>query len=560
MKSIAGMEFDNDTSEMTEDMLFDRHYKILKKLHYDSLIILDNFNVLPKDDSFFREFEQNDFQLLITTRCCPTQYPIMELKELDIDTELPELFYRLCPSAKENTLATKQIIQTVHSHTLTVMLSALSLSASGMEAEELLYELQTCGLSISSGEAVELYKDGDYTDGLMAEHLKKLLQLGKLSDPCLDVLRNLSLLSSSGVLKNAFKNWLKLPSLNDVNYLAKYGFIHDDRENRKISLHPLIREIVALETLPSVSNCHTLLDSLHCICLVHGLEVKRTQNVIDSLISITENIMIDIPEDYLLFLQDMFPYLEKYLVTDYLSKLVERIEYVMKPDANSGQDNPYHQLNAHSYCDRALLLDYKAELFLIKNYYKNALKKRLKAVSVLEPYHTEDADQRTANLLSNLYNNLSNTYLLIKKPKEAAKMLHTALTIRQEYAHLGLAESHDMLQQLMNLTNMLILSKNAEMAKQVLSAYESLVLEHEGTQTLDNGICQMMYGAIALSEGNAKEAELHLLSAENIILEVMGTDNDYAKTVYLYLNNLYSRWQEPEQALAYKNKYLKCSK
>ena len=545
-KSIAGMEFDDDTSEMTEETLFDRHYKTLKKLHHDSLIILDNFNVLPKDDSFFREFEQNDFQLLITTRCRPTQYLIMELKQLDTDTELPELFYRLCPSAKKDALATKQIIQTVHSHTLTVVLSALSLSANGMEAEELLYELQTCGLSISSDEAVELYKDRDYTDGLMAEHLRKLLQLGKLSDPCLDVLRNLSLLSASGVLKNAFKNWMKLPSLNDVNYLAKYGFIHDDKENRKISLHPLIREIVALETLPSVSNCHTLLDSLHCICLVHGLEVKRPQNMIDSLISITENILADIPEDYLLFLQDMFPYLEKYLVTDYLPKLVERIEYVMKQ-------------NTHSYCDRALLLDYKAELFLTKNDYKNALKKRLKAVSVLEPYHTEDADQRTANLLSNLYNNLSNTYLLMKKTKEAAEMLHTAITIRQEYTHLGLAESHDMLQQLLNLTNMLILSQNTDMAKPVLSTYENLVLEHEGTQTLDNGVCQMMYGAIALSEGNAKEAELHLLSAENIISEVMGTDNDYAKTVYLYLNNLYSRWQKPEQALAYKNKYLECS-
>ncbi len=546
-KSIAGMGFDDDTSEMTEEMLFDKHYKILKKLHHDSLIILDNFNILPKDDSFFREFAQNDFQLLITTRCRPTQYPIMELKELDTDTELPELFYRLCPSAKKDALATKQIIQTVHSHTLTVVLSALSLSANGMEAEELLYELQTCGLSISSGEAVELYKDGDYTDGLLAEHLRKLLQLGKLSDPCLDVLRNLSLLSASGVLKNAFKNWLKLPSLNDVNYLAKYGFIHDDKENRKISLHPLIREIVALETLPSVSNCHTLLDSLHCICLVHGLEVKRPQNVIDSLISITENILADIAENYLLFLQDMFPYLEKYLVTDYLPKLVERIEYVMKQDT-------------HSYCDRALLLDYKAELFLIKNDYKNALKKRLKAVSILEPYHTEDADQRTANLLSNLYNNLSNTYLLMKKTKEAAEMLHTALTIRQEYVHLGLAESHDMLQQLMNLTNMLVLSKNTDMAKQVLSTYENLVLEHEETQTLDNGVCQMMYGAIALSEGNAKESELHLLSAENIISEVMGVDNDYAKTVYLYLNNLYARWQKPEQALAYKNKYIECSR
>ena len=506
-----------------------------------------------------REFAQNDFQLLITTRCRPTQYPIMKLKELDADTELMELFYRLCPSAKEDTLATKQIIHTVHSHTLTVVLSALSLSASGMEAEELLYELQTCGLSISSGEAVELYKDGDYTDGLMAEHLRKLLQLGKLSDPCLDVLRNLSLLSASGVLKNAFKNWLKLPSLNDVNYLAKYGFIHDDKENRKISLHPLIREIVALETLPSISNCHTLLDSLHCICLVHGLEVKRPQNVIDFLISITENILADIQEDYLLFLQDMFPYLEKYLVTDYLPKLVDRIEYIMKLYDNNAQNESELQQDNRFRCDKALLLDYKAELFLIKNDYKNALKKRLKAVSVLEPYLTEEADQRTANLLSNLYNNLSNTYLLMKKTKEAAEMLHTAITIRQEYTHLRLAESHDMLQQLLNLTNMLILSQNTDMAKQVLSTYENLVLEHEGTQTLDNGVCQMMYGAIALSEGNAKEAELHLLSAENIISEVMGTNNDYAKTVYLYLNNPYARWQKPEQAMAYKNKYLEWS-
>ena len=63
----------------------------------------------------------------------------------------------------------------------------------------------------------------------------------------------------------------------------------------------------------------------------------------------------------------------------------------------------------------------------------------------------------------------------------------------------------------------------------------------------------MIYGVIALSEDNAKEAELHLLSVENIIAEVMAPDNDYSKIVYLYLNNLYARWQKPEQALEYKN-------
>lgn len=94
---------------------------------------------------------------------------------------------------------------------------------------------------------------------------------------------------------------------------------------------------------------------------------------------------MDSPEYFLLFLQDMFPYLEKYLVTDYLPKLVDRIEYMMNQleqveksckinDANSS-------VSEHSnsnVCNRALLLDYKAELLVMKKDYKTALKKRQK--------------------------------------------------------------------------------------------------------------------------------------------------------------------------------------
>jgi hypothetical protein len=159
----------------------------------------------------------------------------------------------------------KAIIREVHSHTLTVVLAALSLSAGGMDADTLLHELKSCGLNISDGENVELYKDGDYTEGLMMQHLRRLLQLGQLSGSQLDILRNLSLLPDSGVLKNRFKN---------------------------------------------ESAC------------------------------------------YLLFLQDLFPYLEKYLVTDHMPALVERMEYVMQ------------KYDINTPCDKALLLDYKAELFI----------------------------------------------------------------------------------------------------------------------------------------------------------------------------------------------------
>ena len=64
-----------------------------------------------------------------------------------------------------------------------------------------------------------------------------------------------------------------------------------------------------------------MLDNLHLICLAHGLELRRLENIIASLISVSERIVVDDGSYFLLFLQDMFPYLDKYLVSDYLPKL-----------------------------------------------------------------------------------------------------------------------------------------------------------------------------------------------------------------------------------------------
>ncbi len=467
---------------------------------------------------------------------------------MDADTELTELFYKHCPSAKNSEDIVCKIIRTVGCHTLTVCLAALSLTASGMEPEELLAELKTCGLNIASGEDVELYKDNDFADGLMIEHLRKLLQLGKLSNQRLDILRNLSLLPISGVLKSHFKNWLRLDNLSDVNHLIKYGFINEDTDNKKINLHPLLQEVIAAETLPTVTGCKTMLDSLHLICLAHGLELRRPENIIASLISVNERIVIDDGAYFLLFLQDMFPYLDKYLVTDYLPKLIERINYIME------------EYKLESPCDKALLLDYKAECFLLKKDYGNAVKKREKAISILEKLHDENADIRTTSLLSNLYNNLSNTYLLMKRGNDAARALRIAFDIRMEYAHLGLTETHDSLQQMMNLINMLLLAKDSESAKIVLSQYEALVLEHLSDISLDYGICKLSHGMIDMMDKKPESAELNLLAAEDIICNALGTDNDYAKIAYRYLNNLYARCGKKDKAIEYRDKYFEVNR
>lgn len=253
---------------------------------------------------------------------------------------------------------------------------------------------------------MELYKDESFDQALLIEHLRKLLQINHSSET----------------------------------------------ENKTISLHPLIQQMALLETLPSVTSCKTLLHTMHGICLVHGLDIRRPEEVLSSLVSINERIIVDTPVKYLLLLQDEFPYFEKYGVTDYLPRLVERIEYIM-------QENQISEP-----CSKALLLDYKAELFYLKKDYSNAMKRRKKALDMITPMLTDVADIQTVSLASNLHNNLANCYLATKDMTNAVTEMQTAITIRKEYESLGTMENHDVLLQMGNLN----LQKNIRRIKNLL--------------------------------------------------------------------------------------------
>ncbi|MGN0394582.1 MAG: ATP-binding protein, partial [Coprococcus sp.] len=93
-----------------------------------------------------------------------------------------------------------------------------------------------------------------------------------------------------------------------------------------------------------------------------------------------------------------------------------------------------------------------------------------------------------------------------------------------------------------------------------LEQYESLVLEHLSDTSLDYGICKLSKGIIDMMEGMPESAEMNLLGAESIIGNAMGTDNDYMKTTYRYLNNLYARWKKPEKAIEYRDKFLEVNR
>ena len=67
-RTIAELDFIDDTMEMTEDERFRNHYRLFKQLDGNSLVILDNFNTVPEDEELFHEFLSLSFKVLVTTR------------------------------------------------------------------------------------------------------------------------------------------------------------------------------------------------------------------------------------------------------------------------------------------------------------------------------------------------------------------------------------------------------------------------------------------------------------------------------------------------------------
>lgn len=108
----------------------------------------------------------------------------------------------------------------------------------------------------------------------------------------------------------------------------------------------------------------------------------------------------------------------------------------------------------------------------------------------------------------------------------------------------------------MNLINMLLLAKDVDNAKIVLEQYETLMLEHLSNTSLDYGICKLSHGIINMMEGKPEPVEINLLGAEIIIENAVGMNNEYMKTTYRYLNNMYARWKKPEKAIEYRDKYF----
>ena len=237
------------------------------------------------------------------------------------------------------------------------------------------------------------------------------------------------------------------------------------------------------ETRPSVQKCRTLLDSIHEICLLHGYDISYYRHLFQMVESVIERIENDDMPVYLRFLEDTFPYMDKYHDLQGMELVLNELSALLK-DKSIG-----------SASDRALLISYRA---YCEKKPDKAIKLQKEAIAMI-PEITPD----NALLVSNLYSNLGGFYKQSGKLEMAKQNIEQAIRILEQY---GLTHYHDSIVQ---ITNYAVLLTDMGQPNVGLSALKKLcrvIREFNSDKSMDYAMVQEAMGGICLTMGDIQQA------------------------------------------------------
>lgn len=332
---------------------FQRSIAYLRSLGPEDLIVIDNFDALPAglpgdpafcSDPLILELLSLQCQLLINTRCSYDQMQLstcqayMEVKALDARS-LMKLFSYYYPEAKDQHELVEALIEAVFSNTLLVKLTAKLLQDSFLSPEEVLEALKE-DLTLSGiQDNITCEIDGALYSQTMSCHLDTMLKLFGITDSQMQILQYMSLMPLSGVSRNTFRIAAGLQNANDLQQLIYKGFLQRSRANR-ISMHPLLRDVILHKTKPNYVNSYPLLQNLDQICIKHLGEKSplctEISAIIDSLVARLESPKCFIRENlqftrgYLQFIQDAIPFQYFHSQMGSSVNLLDRLDFVCR--------------------------------------------------------------------------------------------------------------------------------------------------------------------------------------------------------------------------------------
>lgn len=481
-RDIVEMDFADDFTEDGDEERFRKHNRFLRTLKEDTLLIIDNFNTTAAEDALLPVVMKYRCRVLFTTRSRfenETELRLEEISEKDTLVKLMGCFYS---ETQKYSAIMEEIVETVHSHTLAVELAARLLEVGIMEPGALLNKLREERTALDASDKIGIRKDGANRKTTYYEHIHTLFSLCNLSKEEMELMCNLSMIPTAGISGRLFAKWMRLPNLNMVNDLIEKGFVRVQK-GHVIALHPMIQEVVTEETKPSVQKCRILLESLREICLRHGEEIPYYRMLFQTVENVICSAFKDDQVAYLRFLEDVFPYMEKYGYTQGMDLILKELTGMLG------------EQGIGTISDRVLLLDYQS---VCEENLNKAIKLEKEAVALLVEITADNA-----LLALNLYANLGGLYKQNGNLEQAKQVMEEGIRILNEY---GLVPYHDSVAQITNYTVLLTDMGQAEAGMTVLQKLAEAVKKYHSDTSMDYACIQEAMGGIYLVSRDAQKA------------------------------------------------------
>lgn len=526
-QDITDLDFVDDAPTDDDEERFRKHNRFMRSLKEDTLLIIDNFNTTATKDSFLPVIMKYNCRVLFTTRSRLDNYTSMQLDEIVEKEALINLVEHYYSDTTDNRSLVEQIIDTVHSHTLAVELAARLLENGILEPKELLNKLQKEKAALNASDKIGITKDGKASKETYYGHIHTLFSLYQLSEEQQQVMRNMALIPITGIPARRLANWMNLTDMNTVNDLIEMGFVRP-LVGRVVALHPMVQEITVADMKPSIERCRELCDTLQDICLQHGTDVSYFKLLFQTI----ENVIALADKDnltfYLRFLEDVFPYMEKYQYKNGMQLVLAELEKLLE------------ERSVGSVNDKALLWDYRAA---IESKKEKAIKYEKEALSLLDEVTPENA-----HLAANLHANMGGLYRTVGKIDLARQHMETGIAILEQY---NLIYMHDSVPQICNYAVLLTDMGEPDRGMTALQKLARIIKNYNSEVSGDYAIVQEAMGGICLTQGRISDATEHFKKTMKIYEIIWNAEPELIEAKYQEIGKMY-----PQAGIALAQRFI----
>lgn len=224
-----------------------------------TLIVIDNFDV--DTDENLQDILGLGCCIIFTTRVdhSHTGQKVIPLGELEEEEQI-SLMQKYCKliQTDNDRRDAREITHIVHGHTITLILIA--------ELMQRLHKRPTNMLSMLREQGIATVLDSktlSKSDTASAfDRIRKLFNLFSLTEQERYVMTNMALMPPEGIGFSMFMDLCGLEDGTELDDLINSSWLMYDEFVDRVSMHPLIAEVVVSECRPCWENCHALIENL----------------------------------------------------------------------------------------------------------------------------------------------------------------------------------------------------------------------------------------------------------------------------------------------------------